>query len=1131
MAGTHSLPTGTVTFFFSDIEGSTRLLDRLGRDGYGTLLSRHNELLRAAVGQHGGTEIDRQGDAFFVVFRSAGTALAAAVATQRALAAEPWPADGDVRVRIGLHTGEAVVGDDGYVGLAVHEAARLGDAGHGGQILLSRTSAAIVEHDLPADVALRDLGEARLSGLDRPERVYQAVAEGLSSEFPPLGRRSAPAPRSGPRLLERETELAAIEASVDAAAAGAGRLVAIEGRAGIGKTRLVVEGRSAAEAAGLTVLSARGGELEHDFAFGIVRQLFEPVLATAGAERREALLEGPAASAARLFGSGELETDEDSPTGVSFAILHGLYWLVANIAMGRPTALAVDDLHWADAPSLRFLAHLQRRLEGLPLLVLVATRPPDQARDPALLAELLADVEAVVVRPGALGADSAAALAQSLFGTDPDPEFTSACLEASGGNPLFLEALLDALRSEGVEPVATAASRVSEVGPEPVARVVSLRLSRVSPDAGALARAVAVLGGHTEARHAAALAGLDLETATHAAAALARAEILRAGTVLEFTHPVVRAAVYDAVPGPERAAMHRRAADVLADARAEPEQVAVHLEQVEPSADPFVVETLRGAADRALQRGASDVAVAFLQRALAEPPAADELPGVVRALGLAERLIDNIAAIVHLRQAYELAADDNDAARIALELGRALQRGNRSAESIEILRAGRERVVDDPELRQALAAELIGAAWWDPDDVELAEAELAAARMQELGDGFGANLLRAILSYAEARVGDDRALALEYAEPALASGYLSSTGSRALYSLGYTFTVAGRTDATIDLYDKAYVEALRRGDNVLAGGCALFRSLARLHDGNLAMADEDVALVPTLAELQLALPYHAAFAGWIALERGDLAGAERALLHSGLPEQPPRSGQFLLFLLVRGRLRYERRELDSALRDLWAVRDMSDALGHRNPAFMPWQPYAALVLHAADRGDEAVELARMALERARRWGAPRMVGVTLRTLALVGPGDEAEEHLREAVELLAGSPARLEHAKALVELGALLRRTNRRADSRDPLREGLDLAHRIGAGTLEERARTELAATGARPRRLQLTGVESLTPSERRVAELAAEGLTNREVAQTLFVTPKTVEVHLSSAYRKLEIASRSELAGALSSG
>jgi class 3 adenylate cyclase len=281
-AGRRDLPAGTVTFLFSDIEGSTRLLKRLGRERYGDLLACHNELLRKAFEAHDGIEIDRQGDAFFFVFRSAGAAVAASVAGQRALTGHEWPEDGVVRVRIGLHTGEATVSDDTYIGFAVHQASRIGDLGHGGQILASRTTAALVEHELQAGTALRALGDTRLPGIDRPEAIFQIVADGLLDAFPPLGARrpsTAPPRPEGPPLLEREGELAAIQAYIEAAAAGAGRLIAIEGRAGIGKTRLVAEARASAGREDLVVLTARGAELEHEFAYGIVRQLFEPLLA------------------------------------------------------------------------------------------------------------------------------------------------------------------------------------------------------------------------------------------------------------------------------------------------------------------------------------------------------------------------------------------------------------------------------------------------------------------------------------------------------------------------------------------------------------------------------------------------------------------------------------------------------------------------------------------------------------------------------------------------------------------------------------------------------------------------------------------------------------------------------------
>src|SRR4029453_16070768 len=184
-------------------------------------------------------------------------------------------------------------------------------------------------------------------------------------------------------LLEREVQVAALRALADAARSGGGRFVVIEGTAGIGKTRLLAEARAIAGAAGRRVLAARGGELEGEFAFGIVRQLFEPLLASAAPVLRAELLSGPAALVEPLFGASRLAASEDAAAEGSFALLHGLYWLAANVALHQPTLLAIDDLHWADTPSLRWLLYLTRRLEGVPLLVVAGTRPPEgEGHDP-----------------------------------------------------------------------------------------------------------------------------------------------------------------------------------------------------------------------------------------------------------------------------------------------------------------------------------------------------------------------------------------------------------------------------------------------------------------------------------------------------------------------------------------------------------------------------------------------------------------------------------------------------------------------------------------------------------------------------------------------------------------------------
>jgi predicted ATPase/class 3 adenylate cyclase len=231
-------PTGTVTFLFTDIEGSTRLAQDLG-DRWPPLLERHREIARAAWAAQQGVEIGTEGDSFFVVFNTAPGAVAAAVAAQRGLAAEAWPTGSEIRSRMGLHTGEGVLSGGSYVGLDVHRAARIANAGHGGQVLVSATTQALVEGSLPAGVTLREMGEHRLKDLSRPERIWDLVIEGLSADFPPLRTLNA-VPNNLPTqltsFLGRQREIAeGRQLLIDA------RLLTLTGPGGTGKTRLSLQ--------------------------------------------------------------------------------------------------------------------------------------------------------------------------------------------------------------------------------------------------------------------------------------------------------------------------------------------------------------------------------------------------------------------------------------------------------------------------------------------------------------------------------------------------------------------------------------------------------------------------------------------------------------------------------------------------------------------------------------------------------------------------------------------------------------------------------------------------------------------------------------------------------------------------
>jgi DNA-binding CsgD family transcriptional regulator len=292
----------------------------------------------------------------------------------------------------------------------------------------------------------------------------------------------------------------------------------------------------------------------------------------------------------------------------------------------------------------------------------------------------------------------------------------------------------------------------------------------------------------------------------------------------------------------------------------------------------------------------------------------------------------------------------------------------------------------------------------------------------------------------------------------------------------------------------------------------------------LRESDELVRYLPT----QQGAIYFRSYLADVLTNRGELDEAERVLAELGLPEEVAHSGHMIFFLGARGWLRLARRDLEGSRADFERLGRYMESFDMRNPAMLAWRSHLALPLLALERREEALELTREEVELARAWGAPRAVGVALRVRGMAEGGDIGIESLRESLAVLKSSSAKLERARTLAELGAALRRANQRAEARELLAQGLELAVRLGSPPLVEQAQAELGATGARPRRLLLSGVESLTASERRVAKFAAEGLTNKDIAQALFVTTKTVEVHLSNVYRKLGIGSRAELPEAL---
>ncbi|MFI5960493.1 helix-turn-helix transcriptional regulator [Cryptosporangium sp. NPDC051539] len=927
-------------------------------------------------------------------------------------------------------------------------------------------------------------------------------------------------------MLERASVLAELDRGLAAAADGRGRCVLIEGAAGLGKTRVLAAARQAATAAGFQVKTARGSELERGFAFGVVRQMFEPLLAAMPAADRDLVLSGAASGAGVVTGASAPTTDR--PPG-DFASLHALYWLTANLCALRPTVLICDDLHWADEPSLRFLTFLLPRLEDMNLLLVAATRPRQQGATGELLARLVADASCLSVPLPPLSPSASGTLIEASLGRPGDPEFLAACHSATGGNPLFLSELAVAARTNDLAPTAENTAQVNGVGAEALGRRVESWLVRMPADCGALARAISVLGGEAVLSVAATVAKLELSAALAAADTLERHELLERASAdgVRFVHPLVNTAVYESQSTSVRAAGHRRAAVTLFYARVSPERVAAHLLRMLPAGQTIVVEELRRAARDALARGAPESALRYLRRALSEPPDAEDEHEILLAAADVAAAVDLPAAADLYTSALERCTDPDERASIGHRLARARYYVGRFTGSWDAAAAALECAPTD-DLRGRIAAGMISlcvaGAYHAPDRDE----RIAGWLAQERGGDPGSRMLDAALSAAVAMTGDPAAVAL--AERALDDPVLTevSAGDTAQICAWWTLIAADHDLAMTNL-DAVLARAHQIGSYYALGAALTWRGLAWLYRGDLAEAITDLDDAMTAADTAR-IGLAGAFTGpWLTIatvERGDLDAAEAALTWTGAPQPLPPDGPWHLLLEARARLLRARHRPEEALRSALAAGECFARIGGVNPAVVGWRSEAALALRSLGRERDGRKLAQEDLEAARRWGAPRALGRALWVAGLLTEGPAGLQYAADAVDVL-GS-AKLERAKALGVLGIRQRQAGLVTDARHTLRRGMDLAATLGAVPLAERLGAELRASGGRPRRTALSGPAALTVSERRVADLAADGHTNREIAQRLFVTPKTVEVHLSACYRKLAISRRDELSAAL---
>ena len=927
-------------------------------------------------------------------------------------------------------------------------------------------------------------------------------------------------------LLERGAEETALADALTRVESGSGALVVLEAAGGLGKTSLLRGAQAHARSRGFRQLHARGSELESGFPFGIVRQLLEPVLHQAAPDERARWLSGAAALAGAMF---EPTASADTAVGddAAFQRLHGLYWLTANLSDDGPLLIGVDDAQWADEPSLQFLGFLARRIEAMPVGLLVATRPVNEDTRPTLT-QLVADPASEVLRPRPLSGEAVGRLLAARIGADADAAFVRACRSATQGNPLLLSELAREVTALGIAPTAAEAERVQALGPQGIATVVLSRIARMPAAASALARALAVLGDGSSLRAAAELAGL--EDAVPALRTLLAAEVVVEGDGLGFVHPIVRAAVYESIA--DRSALHWRAARVVAAAGDADEAVGAQLLAAHPAGDPWAVERLRAAAQRALGLGDPRGAVTYLRRALAEPPGADGRADVLLELGRAEARAGDPEAIAHLERVMAEAPDARLAAQAALELAPVLKFAGEAVRAVTVTERALERLGDaDPELAERLEIEQFGSAY-----ISIAARTLLAPRLAALGEPppspttpFDRFRLAGIAfdAFAAGRPADEVA---DLATRALAHGALATdptAGGHAFVSGAIALMFAERYDEADRLYSGALEDARRRGSGIAFATASSLRSLVAFRRGRLSEALADASAALELADaVHGSQGFLAAALGtlvYTALDQGTVDADLEAFAERFVREQAADSLPYSHAMHAHACLRVHRGELEPAYQELLATFRRELQWGARNPAVTPWRSTAALVAHELGDVRAARELAFEEVELARAFGAPRALGIALRAAGLVAEREQGIALLAEAVAVLDRSLGALEHARALIDHGLLLAAVGAEELSRPRLTAGPALAIRCGAAALAGRA-----GVSPEPVREAPAPAGALTPSEARVAQMAAEGMTNRDIAQALFVTQKTVEMHLGSVFRKLGVRSRRALPAAL---
>ncbi|MFE4176399.1 AAA family ATPase [Streptomyces sp. NPDC056909] len=935
-------------------------------------------------------------------------------------------------------------------------------------------------------------------------------------------------------LVGRAGELRVLTRHAEAARARRTGLVLLSGPAGIGKTSLLRAFLRSEACRNMAVLYGSCRQVVGGAGYGGVRELFGSLGLSGEDARNSPLLRGLARRALPALTSGPAD-DATAGAGASgvYPVLHGLYWLAANLMADRPLVLVLDDVQWCDERSLRWVDFLLRRADGLPLLVVLAQRGEAEPVAPAALADIAAQHGPTPLRLAPLTIEDVGEMARRIFPAPVGPGFVERAAAVSGGNPFTLSRLLGELRAEGVRPDEKGERRLAEVGGQVITLSVGTLLERQPRWVREVARAIAVLGEESPDLLSA-LAGVPASLVGDAMLILRRAELMAPGRP-DLVHDVVRSAVLEPMGARALAELRAAAALLLSDAGRPAEDVAGLLMLLPAVTQPWMPGVLREAALQAESRGAPEAAVRYLHRVLEVEPHSVRVR-VRMATSLAE--INPPEAIRLLEEALARAGDIRTRAMVAVRYGMtclAVQQAPTGVRVLEEVLAALEAELPpgpdpaDRELHTLVESVLliIGA---DEKATVSATRDRAARLAVPPGDTHAQRQKLAMMTVLTAMDGRSAERTAEQARRAMSfpGAELESWSLIASsFALGLADEVGEALDALDGLLQRSqetaavwtYVLGLSARAFVLHSVGAVPDALADAQTAIEIIGEErwgDSAAMP-----QIAL-------ATVLLDRDEPERAEELLL--GIKR--PRLDRFVIeyhwYLMARARARWALGDREAALALFLDCGDSLEESRFTNPAFLPWWAEAASLLAFMNRADEAREITEYGGELAARWGTPRALGLAALARGVITPGAAGIELLTESVRILAGSPARSTHAQAEFLLGRALLKTGDHRGAREHLRTATDLAQRCGALALAGTSRKLLVTAGGRMRKMSASPLDMLTGMERRVAGLAASGASNRSIAESLFVTVRTIETHLTSVYRKLGVGRRTELGAIL---